>query len=229
MLRRQNEAGQVALPDVVAQETAVAQARLLLPPLERALGQQRDLLAFLAGRFPSEDVAATFELRSFRLPQKLPLSLPADLVRQRPDVRVAEASLHAANAQVGAAIANRLPQITLTGNAGSTATNLAKLFTPGTGFWLIAGNAVQTVFDAGTLAHKQTAAEQAQAQAAAQYRSTVLAAFQNVADVLRALAADERAVSAAIAAERSASRNIELVRAQVDRGQFSIAVLITAQ
>jgi NodT family efflux transporter outer membrane factor (OMF) lipoprotein len=228
-LRRQNDAGQIALPDVVAQETAVAQARLLLPPLERALGQQRDLLAFLTGRFPSEDVAATFELRSFQLPHRLPLSLPGDLVRQRPDVRVAEANLHATNAQIGVAIANRLPQITLTGNVGSTSTNLAKLFTPGTGFWLLAGNAAQTVFDAGTLANKQTAAEQAQAQAAAQYRSAVLAAFQNVADVLRALQADERAVSAALAAERSAERNIQLVRQQVERGQFSIAVLINAQ
>src|SRR5204862_4688847 len=91
ILRRQNDRGQIALPDVVAQETAVAQARLLLPPLEKALAQQRNLLAFLAGRFPSEDVAATFELRSFRLPRKLPLSLPADLVSQRQDVRVAEA------------------------------------------------------------------------------------------------------------------------------------------
>jgi NodT family efflux transporter outer membrane factor (OMF) lipoprotein len=228
-LRRQYDSGQIALPDVVGQETAVAQARLLLPPLERALGQQRDLLAFLAGRFPSEDVAATFELRSFNLPRKLPLSVPADLVRQRPDVRVAEANLHAANAQIGVAIANRLPQITLTGTAGSTSLNLAKLFTPGTGFWMIAGGAAQTVFDAGTLAHKQTAAEQAQVQVAAQYRGTVLQAFQNVADVLRALASDERAVSAAIEAERSASRNIELVRAQVERGQVSIAVLLNAQ
>lgn len=228
-LRRQNEAGQIALPDVVTQETALAQARLQLPPLERALGQQRDLLAFLAGRFPSEDVAATFNLNSFRLPRRLPLSLPADLVRQRPDVRVAEANLHAANAQIGVAIANRLPQITLTGNAGSTATNIGKLFTPGTNFWMLAGNAAQTVFDAGTLANRQTAAEQAQAQTAAQYRSTVLAAFQNVADVLRALQSDDAALSAARTAERSASRNIDLIRMQVDRGQFNISVLIGAQ
>jgi NodT family efflux transporter outer membrane factor (OMF) lipoprotein len=229
VLRRQNESGQIALPDVVAQETAVAQARLLLPVLEKQLGQQRDLLAFLVGRFPSEDVPGSFQLTSFRLPTKLPLSLPADLVRQRPDVRVAEANLHAANSQIGVAIANRLPQITLTGNAGSTATAVGKLFSPGTGFWMIAGNAAQTVFDAGALANKQVAAEETLVQAAALYRSTVLTAFQNVADTLRALEADSRAVSAAITAERSAARNIELVRNQVERGQVSISVLLNAQ
>jgi len=66
-------------------------------------------------------------------------------------------------------------------------------------------------------------------QSTAQYRSTVLVAFQNVADVLRALQADARAVSAAIAAERSASRNIELVSKQVEQGQVSLPVLLTAQ
>jgi outer membrane protein TolC len=150
-------------------------------------------------------------------------------VRQRPDVRVAEANLHAANAQIGVAIANRLPQITLTGNAGSSADSIARLFSPGTLFWTIAGNATQTVFDAGSRYFKQKAAEETTAQAAAQYRSTVLVAFQNVADVLRALQADERTIAAAIAAEQSASRNIELVRRQVEQGQVSSPVLLIAQ
>jgi NodT family efflux transporter outer membrane factor (OMF) lipoprotein len=229
VLRRRHDDGEIALPDVVAQETAVAQAKLLLPPLEKQLAQQRDLIAFLTGYFPSEAVAATFQLQSFRLPQKLPLSLPADLVRQRPDVRVAEANLRAVNAQIGVAIANRLPQITLTGNVGSTATAISQLFTPGTGFWMIAGNVAQTVFDAGTLENKQRAAEEAMTQATALYRSTVLTAFQNVADTLRALQADARAVSAAIAAERSAQRYIDLIRRQVEQGQVSIPVLLNAQ
>jgi len=229
ILRRQNERGQIALPDVVAQETAAAQARLLLPPLERQLAQQRNLLATLTGRFAAESVPAAFELSSFRLPAKLPLSLPADLVLQRPDIRAAEANLHALNAQIGVAIANRLPQLTLTGNAGSSADAFARLFSPGTVFWTIAGNAAQTVFDAGTRYYKQKAAEEAAAQAAAQYRSTVLTAFQNVADVLRALQADARTVSAAIAAEESANRSIDLVRRQVEQGQVSSPVLLNAQ
>ncbi|MGB9368682.1 MAG: efflux transporter outer membrane subunit [Xanthobacteraceae bacterium] len=229
ILRRQNERGQIALPDVVAQETAVAQARLVLPPLEKQLAQTRNLLATLSGRFASEGLPAAFELQTFRLPRRLPLSLPADLVRQRPDVRVAEANLHAANAQIGVAIANRLPQITLTANAGSTADSIGRLFAPGTLFWAIAGNATQTVFDAGSRYYKQQAAEETTVQAEAQYRQIVLVAFQNVADVLRALQADARTVEAAAAAEESASRSIELVRRQVEQGQVSSPVLLNAQ
>jgi NodT family efflux transporter outer membrane factor (OMF) lipoprotein len=228
-LRRQNEQGQIALIDVLSQETAVAQARLQLPPLEKQLGQQLDLLAFLTGHLPSEAIAPGFQLGEFRLPTRLPLSLPAGLVRQRPDIRAAEANLRSANAQIGVAIANRLPQITLTGNAGSTALELAKLFSPGTGFWMLAGNAAQTVFDAGALKNKQRAAEEATEQAAAQYYKVVQTAFQNVADTLRALQADSEAVSAAIAAEQSAARNMELVRKQVEQGQVSVPILLTAQ
>jgi NodT family efflux transporter outer membrane factor (OMF) lipoprotein len=159
----------------------------------------------------------------------LPLSLPADLIRQRPDIRAAEANLHAQNAQVGVAIANRLPQITLTANAGSTADSMARLFAPGTLFWTIAGNATQTVFDAGNRYYKQRSAEEQTAQAAQQYRGVVLAAFQNVADVLRALQADTRAVAAATNAEASAQRSIDLVRRQVEQGQVSSPVLLNAQ
>ena len=229
ILRRQNSAGQIALPDVVAQETAVAQARLLLPPLEKALDQQRNLLAVLTGQFPSESAAASFQLRSFRLPRKLPLSLPADLVRQRPDVRVAEANFRAANALIGVAIANRLPQITLTGNLGSAANSMSKLFSPDTGFWTIAADAVQPILNGETLANKQRAAEAFRTQTAAQYRGAVLLAFQNVADTLRALQADARTLNAAIAAEQSANRSIDLVRRQVEQGQVSLPALLNAQ
>ena len=229
ILRRQNNLGQIALPDVLVQETAAAQARMLLPPLERQLDQQRHLLATLTGRFPSEATAANFQLGSFRLPRQLPLSLPADLVCQRPDVRAAEASVHASNAQIGVAIANRLPQITLSGNEGSTAFAISRLFSPGTNFWMIAGNAVQPVFDGGTLRYKQQAAQEAWVQSVAQYRAVVLTAFQNVADTLRALQADARALSAAVAAEQAASRSFDLVRRQLEQGQVSLPILLNAQ
>ena len=229
ILRKQNDNGQIALPDVVAQETAVAQARLLLAPLERALGEQQNLLATLTGRFPSEASRAGFQLLAFRLPRRLPLSVPANLVRQRPDVRMAEANLRAANAQIGVALANRLPQITLTANAGSSALAIGQLFSPGTMFWMVAGNAAQTVFDAGAREQKQRGAEAATEQAAAQYRSVVLTSFRNVADALRALQSDNRAVSAAVAAEQAANRSIGLVQKQVEQGQISIPILLTSQ
>jgi NodT family efflux transporter outer membrane factor (OMF) lipoprotein len=229
LLKRQQEQGQIALTDVAAQETAVSQTRLLLPPLERQLAQQRHLLTFLTGRLSSDAPAETFNLGSFRMPRRLPLSLPADLVRQRPDIRAAEANLHSTNAMIGVAIANRLPQISLTGNVGAAAARFAELATPGAGLWMLAGNAAQTIFDAGTLENKQVAAQEEANQALAQYRSTVLAAFQNVADVLRALQAGTRAISAATDAERSASESITLLRKQVDQGQISVPLLLAAQ
>ena len=137
--------------------------------------------------------------------------------------------MRASNAQIGVAIANRLPQITLSGNAGSTAEAVSHLFAPGTNFWMIAGNALQPVFDGGTLRYKQKAAEEAWTQSVAQYRSVVLIAFQNVADVLRALQADGRTLSAAVAAEQAAKRSLDLVRRQVEQGQVSLPILLNAQ
>ena len=230
ILKRQQVAGQIALPDVLAQETAVAQAKLLLPPLERQYDQQRNLIAVLTGRFPA-DVGAKerFQLDTFKMPKTLPVSVPANLVRQRPDIRVAEANLKQANAQIGVAIAARLPQITLTGNGGSIADAVGKLFLPSTWFYLIAGNAVTTLFDGRTLAMKQVAAEETFNQQTAQYRGVVLTAFQNVADTLRAIEADARLVIAARDAEVAAQRSLTLIRQQLDQGQVSLPALLNAQ
>jgi outer membrane protein TolC len=130
---------------------------------------------------------------------------------------------------VGIAIANRFPQITLTGNVGGSALAFSQLFSPGTAAWLMAGNVAETLFDAGTLRSREAAAEENWHMTVAQYQSTVLAAFQNVADTLRALQADSRTLSAAIAAEESAARGIELVRRQVERGQVSLPILLNAE
>lgn len=229
LLLRQEEQGQISQTDVAAQETAVAQTRLLLPELEKKLAQQRHLLSFLTGRLSSDAPKEVFDLGSFRMPRRLPLSLPADLVRQRPDIRAAEEDFHSTNAMIGVAIANRLPQITLTGSSGAASAQFAQLATPGAWLGIIAGGAAQTIFDAGTLENKQRAAEAEADQSFAQYRSVVLAAFQNVADVLRALQAGTRAISAATDAERSATQSITLVRKQVDQGQISVPLLLAAQ
>jgi NodT family efflux transporter outer membrane factor (OMF) lipoprotein len=229
ILRRQYAAGQIALPDVLVQETALAQTKLLLPPLERQREQQADAIAVLTGQFPGQAERPNFTLQSFRSPRQVPVSVPADLVRQRPDVRVAEANLRSANALIGVAIANRLPQITLTGNGGSTADMISRLFSPGTWFWMIAGTAVQTVFDGRTLEMKQRAAEAAFDQQTAQYKSVVLQGVQNVADTLLALEADTRAVAAAREAEEAAKKSLDLVRTQLDQGQIALPTVITAQ
>lgn len=229
VLRKQNRAGQIGESDVAVQQTALAQAKLLLPPLEKQLSAQRHTLAVLTGRFPSEGAGTQFLMNSLVLPHKIPVSLPADLILQRPDIRVAQANLRQANAEIGVAMANRLPQITLTGNVGNSAVAISQLFSPQTGLWMLAGNIVQPIFNAGTLANKQIAAEENFAQVSAQYRSVVLNAFQNVADSLRALQADSRALTAAREAERAAERSFELIRRQIERGQSGIEILLATQ
>jgi NodT family efflux transporter outer membrane factor (OMF) lipoprotein len=229
LLHRQYALGQVATLDVAAQEASLAQTEATLPPLEKQLAQQRDLLARLAGRFPSETLVEQFELSSLQLPQELPVSLPSKLVKQRPDVRSAEEQLHSASADIGAAIANRLPNITLSANLGSSALAIDQLFTPGTGFWALAGNITQPIFQGGTLLHRQHAAEAAYDQAAAQYRSTVLTAFQNVADTLHALQSDADALKASVAAERAADKSLSIAHRQLELGDISYLGLLNAE
>ena len=132
IMRRQFKDGYSNRSDVAAQEAALAQVKATLPPLRKALAQQRDLLSALAGRFPSQEPMETFRLAALQLPTDLPLSLPSQLVEQRPDVRSAEEQLHSASAQVGVAIANMLPTLTISPNRGYTATQLAGLITPST-------------------------------------------------------------------------------------------------
>ncbi len=229
LLKRQYELGQVAVADVAAQEAALAQVQAMLPPLEKQLAQQRDLLARLIGRFPGEKLVGEFELSSLQLPQDLPVSLPTRLVEQRPDVRSAEEQLHSASADIGVSIANRLPNITLSANAGSSASAINQLFASGAGFWGLAGNLTQPIFQGGTLLHRQRAAEAAYDQAAAQYRSTVLTAFQNVADTLHAIQSDADALKAAVAAERAASRSLAIARSQLELGDIGYLALLNAE
>ncbi len=229
LLQRQYTLGQVAKADVVAQEAALSQAQATLPPLEKQLEQQRDLLSRLAGRFPGDALTEKFEISSLELPQELPVSLPSKLVEQRPDVRSAEEQLHSAGAQIGVAVANRLPNIGLSANYGSSAIQIAQLFAPGTGFWTLAANVTQPIFEGGTLLHRQRAAEAAFDQAAAQYRSTVLTAFQNVADVLHAVQSDADAVKAAVAAEKAAAQSLDIVRRQLELGDISYLALLNAE
>jgi NodT family efflux transporter outer membrane factor (OMF) lipoprotein len=230
ILRKQLELGQVAGADVAAVEATLAQAQATLPPLQKQLAAQRDLLTALIGRLPSQEPAEKFELAVLQLPQDLPVSLPSNLVEQRPDIQSAEAQLHAASAQIGVAVAARLPQFTLTGNAGTTANQISQLFiTPGTAFWTLAGNVAQAVFDAGTLLHKERAAVAAFDQAAAMYRGTVITAFQNVADTLHALQSDAETLKAAYAAERAAFKSLEIVRRQLQLGAIGYLGLLTAE
>jgi NodT family efflux transporter outer membrane factor (OMF) lipoprotein len=215
--------------DLAAQQSQLAQTDATLPALLKQLAQQRDLLAVLVGRFPSQAPADKFAFADLQLPQNLPVSLPSVLVAQRPDVLQAEANMHAASAQIGVAVANRLPNITLTGNAGSTALAIGEVFGPGTGFWNIGAALATPIFDGGTLLHQERAARAAYSQASEQYRSTVLTAFQNVADSLTALEQDAEGLKAAANALDAAKLTLDLSQRQYKDGYANYLSLLSAE
>jgi NodT family efflux transporter outer membrane factor (OMF) lipoprotein len=227
--KRQKELGQVSELDVLTQQAALETFEQTLPPLEKQLAQQRDLLTALAGQYQVDEIRETFNLTSFRLPRQLPLTLPSELVRQRPDVLAAETNLHSLEALIGVAIANRLPNITLSAVVGPQATNIGALFQPASMSYTLGSNIAATLFDGGTLYFRQKAAEEIFRQAEAEYRSTVITAFQNVTDALRALQADARGVAASRRAEITAKKFLDLVREQAKLGQVAALVILNAE
>jgi NodT family efflux transporter outer membrane factor (OMF) lipoprotein len=229
VLRKQFEKGYVGRLDVAAQEAALAQIVSTLPPLLKQLAQQRDLLTVLAGGFPNEDLAEKFELSSLQLPQELPLTLPSRLVEQRPDVLQAEENLHSASALIGVARANRLPNFNLTGDIGTMALTFGSIFAAGNGFRDATASVTQPIFQGGTLMHKERAARAAYVEADEQYRSTVLTAFQNVADTLHALEQDADGLKAAVAARDAAKITLDLTTKQMQVGYTSYLALLSAE
>lgn len=231
LLTTQLQLGQITELDVAAQEAALAQANQALPPLYKQLAITRDLITALTGHFAGEGLKETFDFRELRLPASLPVSLSSQVIRQRPDIRAAEANVHALSAQIGVAIANRLPQFSIMGTAGRQSEQLPNLFnaSPAYAFWSIAGTATQVLFDGFSLEQKQRAAEAGFDQALEQYRSVVIIAFQNVADALQALAHDAQALRAAKNSERASERALNLVREQLKLGQVSSLQVLNTQ
>ncbi len=228
VVRQQVDAGGASRADFLSQQATLAQSRATLPPLRKQLAQQRNQLTALSGGFPSQELDARFDLAGLTLPVDLPLSLPSLLVDQRPDVRAAEAQFHAASANLGVAIANQLPQFSITGSMGNESLGFANMFSPATAVWTVVGGVTQTLFDAGTLLHKKRAAAAGLEQAAAQYRSTVIKAFQNVADALRALQFDADTLHEQAAAETAAADSLALSRIQYQAGAISYLTLLNA-
>jgi NodT family efflux transporter outer membrane factor (OMF) lipoprotein len=229
ILQSQYQLGSISMAQVSAQESALAQTEAMLPALEQQSTAQHDLLAQLTGRVPSQMPVQELDLSMLSLPQELPLSVPASLIEQRPDIRAAEAQLHAATANVGVAIANMLPSISLSAGAGTTAVTLSQLMTPGTRFWNYGASLSQTLFDGGALLHRKRAAVALMDQAGAQYRSVVLQAFRQVADALAALQADARTLEAQARAERAAANSLAIVKRNLQLGSANYLDLLTAQ
>jgi len=229
VVRNQFEVGGANRADVLTQESEVATTEATLPPLQKQLEQQHHLLLSLIGRFPSETHGAHLRLAALRLPTDLPVSVPSQFVEQRPDVRAAQAQLHQASAAIGVAIANRLPQFALTAQYGSAALTPAALFTPEAAIWTLAAGVTQPIFHGFTLLHQQRAAEAAFTTAQAQYRNTVLLAFRNVADALKALQLDAAALKAQQRAVRTAHDTFDLTSGQYRLGAVTYLILLNAQ
>ncbi|MBL0897105.1 MAG: efflux transporter outer membrane subunit [Reyranella sp.] len=229
ILQGQSGLGAVPGADVATQQAALAQAEATLPPLEKAVAQQRNLLATLTGRLPSDPVAERFSLSDLKLPAELPLSLPSRLVEQRPDIRAAEANLHSAGALVGVAIANQLPQITISLGISTTALSTDTLFGPDQTSSNVGASLLQTILDGGALSAKRKAAVAGLEQADAQYRSVVLAAFRDVANTLNALEYDALTLKAAVEAERAAATSLTIARRRLELGDTTYVFVLVAE
>jgi NodT family efflux transporter outer membrane factor (OMF) lipoprotein len=229
VMKQQFAKGAATRLDVATQESQLAQTEATLPPLLKQLAQQRDLLAALSGGFPDQDLSEKFNLQDLQLPSEMPESLPSQLVEQRPDIRLAEENLHAACAQIGIAEANRLPSFPLTADVGTMALTAAKIFSGGAGFWDLGVGVTQPLFQGGTLLHRERAAKAVYAQAGEQYRSAVLAAFQNVADTLNALQQDGDALKSAATAANATKVTFDLSKQKIQTGSATPSDLLNAE
>jgi len=226
--RKKFNLGGASRLDILAQETQLAQTQASLPPLQNSLAKTRHALAVLVGELPSESCLPSFSLNELHLPKELPVSLPSSLVCQRPDIRAAEALLHSASAQIGVATANMLPQITLTGNVSLLSDVFKTLFDYKSFIWSAMSNLTQPIFQGGALIAKRDAAIAAFEQACFQYQQTVLQAFQNVADTLKALEIDAHQLQIQTAAEEAASKTLGLTETQYKLGAVSYLSLLDA-
>lgn len=230
LTQTQYQLGSASQFDVLTQESQLASSEARLPQLEQARDAARHLLATYLGKFPSETGGLhTPALADLRLPATLPVSLPSALVRERPDILAAEAQLRAANAQVGEAVARMYPNLQLTGDFGDQSNNGGTLFDPASRIWDLAASLVLPIFEGGALEAQKHAAEAAYKAVFANYQSTVLGAFRNVADVLRALQHDSAALDAEARALQSAQQAYALVRVQYQAGAVDYLNLLTSE
>jgi NodT family efflux transporter outer membrane factor (OMF) lipoprotein len=227
--QRRVTAGGASRADVLQQQATLQSTLASLPPLRSQLAQQRNLLATYVGSLPADYAGAEFHLDALTLPAELPVSVPSKFVEHRPDVREYSALLHQATAQIGVATANLLPQLTLTGSFGGAAVQFAEMFSPASVVWSLVGSATQPLFKGGQLVHQRRAAVAAAQEAAADYKATVLIAFQGVSNALYALQGDADTLAAETAAERSAAGGLELIQAQYKAGGASYVQVLSAE
>jgi len=222
--------GESSNVDTALQETSLASLEATLAPLQKQLALQRNLLRALVGELPDEAKMPNFTLNALHLPTRLPLSIPAELLEHRPDIRAAEELMHSANALIGVATSNRLPSFIIhPTNAGVSGSSIQTLFNEETRYWSLAGIIAEPIYDAGILRHKQRQAEALYRQSAAQYKQTVINAFQNVADTLNAIEFDAKGLQAADKAERAADISLRIARQQLKLGDSNFLLWLLSE
>ena len=224
----QATAGTVPYASVVSLQSQLATAEASLPPLQQNLSKTKHLLAALVGRTPGEWSPPNLSLMKINLPRKLPVTLPSELVRRRPDILAAEAQLHSASAKIGVATAALFPTITLSAGLGQNLTDITKLFGSAGQFWNIGGNLAQPIFHGGTLWFQRRAALEAFQANLAGYQQAVITAFQQVADSLRALENDAKTLKAQTEALNAATQALQLVKANHQAGLVNYLQILTA-
>lgn len=229
LLRKRQALGAVGAADLAAQETQLASVESALPGLERAQLHQQAIIAALLGVAPGTPLPPLPKLADLHLPQDLPVSVPSVLVAERPDVRAAQAAMQGAAADVGTAIAARLPALSISANVGGEALSFGQMFADGNLFWALAGNITQPIFHGGALLKQQHAAQAAFDASKAQYRASVLQAFVDVSDALAGLASDGRALDAAARGDEAAARQLTFTTRQLELGGAGRLDLLNAQ
>lgn len=229
LVRRAFEEGSVPRLDVLSAESQLAQDETLLPPLRQELSAARHALAVLVGEAPGNWSPPDFDFEDFSLPATLPVSLPSELARRRPDIRSEEARLHAATAAIGVATANLYPQIRLTGSLSQQAITASSLFDQNSNAFSVAGGITAPLFDFGRRRAEKRASEAAMQASLARYEQTVLSAFRQVADVLAALEHDSQQTDAQQRALNVAESSLALTRESYTAGNTGVLQILDAE
>lgn len=224
----QAQAGTVPFANVLSIRSQLASAEATLPPLRQKVSQADHLLATLAGHAPAEWSSPQMDMEDIMLPADLPITVPSQLVRRRPDILAAEAQLHSASADIGVATAALFPSFTLNGSYGVENTSFNNLFKNTSSIWSLGSNIVAPLFHGGTLRSKRSAAIEGYNQALATYRQTVLSAFAQVADSLRALEHDAEGLHAQSQALNTAQEALRLVQANYEAGLVNYLQVVIA-
>jgi NodT family efflux transporter outer membrane factor (OMF) lipoprotein len=228
IVEKQNRAGTVSYDAVLNLQNQLASLEANLPPLRQRLSQSEHLLATLCGYAPSEWEPLQFSIAELSLPKSLPLSLPSQLVRQRPDILAAEAGLHVANANIGVATAAQFPSFTLNGSYGQSTGSVNKLFGSNTGFWSLGADITAPLFNGGALSSKKEAAIDSYKQNLAIYRQVVLAAFAQVADAVKALEYDAQVILAQSKSVENSEQSLHLAQINYQTGRINYLQVLSA-